>query len=85
MSVGKRLPSAGRGAGVFYQRSLAAKIAVYTGVLLFFVCIGLGFLAVNYSSSAVVEEVEIALKMQAQKAAEYLESRFETHLNSSGE
>ncbi|NLY52153.1 MAG: methyl-accepting chemotaxis protein [Firmicutes bacterium] len=65
---------------MFYQRSLAAKIAVYTGVLLFFVCIGLGFLAVNYSSSAVVEEVEIALKMQAQKAAEYLESRFETHL-----
>ncbi|NLA58463.1 MAG: methyl-accepting chemotaxis protein [Firmicutes bacterium] len=65
---------------MFYQRSLAAKIAVYTGVLLFLVCVGIGLLAINYSSSAVVAEVETALKMQALKAAEYLESRFETHL-----
>ena len=65
---------------MFYQRSLAAKIAVYTGTLLFFVCVGLGVLAISYSSSAVVEEVETALIMQAQKAAEYLESRFETYL-----
>ncbi|NLA59149.1 MAG: methyl-accepting chemotaxis protein [Firmicutes bacterium] len=66
---------------MFYQRSLAAKIAVYIGVLLILACGGLGFLSHRYSSSAVIEEVETALEMQALKAGEYIESQFRIHLS----
>lgn len=63
------------------MRSIAMKIAVWAGCLIFVMCVGLGILSYSYGSYAVTAEVELALKMQAEKASEYLESRFETHLN----
>lgn len=66
---------------MFYKRSVSAKIAIYTGGLILVMCVGLGLLAYYNGSSAVLEEVERALLMQAEQAGEYIESRFETQLS----
>lgn len=62
-------------------RSIARRIAVYAAVLVLLVCVGLGVLAYWGGSTAVVDEVEQALLMQAAQASEYLESRFDAHLS----
>ena len=62
-------------------RSIALKISVYAALLVFIICIGLGILAYTNGSSAVVEEVEQALIMQAKQAGEYIEGRFEVYLS----
>lgn len=62
------------------KRSIAVRISVYVGVLVLIISAGLGLVAYNRGSSAVTKQVEMALIMQAQEAAEYLESRFEVQL-----
>ncbi len=58
--------------------SVAAKASLAIGALVLVMCVGLAFVAYNRSSSAVMEEVEQALKMQAEEASIYVESRFQT-------
>jgi len=62
------------------KRSIAVRISVYVGVLVLLISGGLGIIAYTRSSAAVTKQVEEALIMQAQEAAEYLESRFEVQL-----
>lgn len=62
------------------RRGIAFKINIYVGVLVLVICGGLGFFAYNRSSSAVTAQVEQALIMQAQEAAESVESRFAMQL-----
>lgn len=62
------------------MRSIAARISIYTGLLILFICIGLGLIAYYNGSSAVLEEVEQALMMQAMEASEIVEQTLETHL-----
>lgn len=62
------------------KRSIAARISVYVGVLVLIISAGMGLFAYYRGSSAVIKNVEEALIMQAQEAAEYLESRFEVQL-----
>lgn len=61
-------------------KSIALKISIYIGLLVLIICAGLGFLAYNNGSSAVLAEIEHALIMQAEEASRYLESRFEVQL-----
>ncbi|NLJ80948.1 MAG: methyl-accepting chemotaxis protein [Firmicutes bacterium] len=63
------------------MRSLAAKISIYVGLLVLVVSVGLGIFAYQNGSSAVLEEVEQALILQAEEASRYVESRFELHLS----
>ncbi|MGI6037177.1 MAG: methyl-accepting chemotaxis protein [Limnochordia bacterium] len=65
---------------MFKNRSIGMRISIYTGGLLLILCVGLGILAYTRGSAAVLAEVETALIMEAEKAGEYVESRFETHL-----
>ena len=65
---------------MFKISSVSMRIAIYFGLLTLAICAGLGLLAYNNGSSAVMAEVELALKMQAEQASEFLQSRFETHL-----
>ena len=63
------------------MRGIALKISVYAAILVLVICVGLGILAYTNGSSAVVEEVEQALIMQAKQAGEYIEGRFEVNLS----
>lgn len=58
--------------------SVAAKASLAIGSLVLVMCVGLALVAYNSSSSAVMEEVEQALMMQAEEASHYVESRFQT-------
>ena len=63
------------------RRSIAGRISFSVGVLILIICWGLGFLAYLRGSSAVINQVEEALLMQAEEAAYYVESRIATHLS----
>ena len=63
------------------MKSISVRIAVNAAVLVLIICIGIGMLAYKNGSSAVMEEVERALLMQAKQASEYIESRFEVQLS----
>lgn len=63
------------------MKSLKLKISIYVGLLVFLMSLGLGFLAYNQGSSAVVSEVEQAIRLQAEEGSRYLESRFDAQLN----
>lgn len=62
------------------RRSIAFRIGVYVGVLVLVICAGLGYLAYNRGSSAVINQVEQALVMQAEEAAVYVQSRIDADL-----
>ena len=62
------------------KRSIAVRISVYVGILVLIISAGLGIIAYTRGAAAVTKQVEAALVMQAQEAAEYLESRFEVQL-----
>jgi len=62
------------------RRSIAFRISVYVGVLVLIICAGMGYLAYNRGSSAVIRQVEDALIMQAEEAAGYVQSRFDAEL-----
>jgi len=55
-------------------RTISAKIALFGGCLTFFICLGLGLLAYQNGSNAVMEEVEQALLLQAEEASRYIDS-----------
>ncbi|NMA60417.1 MAG: HAMP domain-containing protein [Firmicutes bacterium] len=57
---------------MFFNRSIAGKIAAYAALLVTLSSVGLAILAYHYGSDAVVQEVEQALDMQAQEASQYL-------------
>ena len=65
---------------MFRMQRIGVRIALSVGVLLLTSFLGLGFLAYYNGSAAVLREVERALQMQAVKAGEFIESRFETQL-----
>ena len=62
------------------RRSIAFRMSVYIGLLVLAICSGMGYLAYNRGSSAVINQVEEALIMQAEEAAEYVQSRFDAEL-----
>ena len=62
------------------RRSIAVKISVYVGVLVLVISAGIGIFASYRSMSAVTKQVEAALIMQAEEAAEILENRFQIQL-----
>ncbi len=63
------------------KKGIAFKISVFVGILLLIICSGLGMFAHTKGSSAVMKQVEFALIDEVKEAAEYVESRFETHLS----
>ncbi|NMB00710.1 MAG: methyl-accepting chemotaxis protein [Firmicutes bacterium] len=54
------------------MKSIASKISIYAGVLVFVICAGLGLFAYSRGTSAVLEEVERALMLQADEASEFV-------------
>lgn len=66
---------------MFRTSSVSAKIAISMGILILVVCAGLGVLAYRTGHSAVISEVEQALKMQAEEASTYVERGFEVQLS----
>lgn len=65
---------------MFKNQSIAVKIAIYVCILVFLVCLGLGIMAYNSGSSAVLHEVENALELQAIQASKYVEARLSSEL-----
>lgn len=65
---------------MFFNKSIAGKIAFYAALLVTLGSVGLAFLAYHYGSDAVVQEVEQALIMQAEESSQYLESVLDTPL-----
>ena len=66
---------------MFKNRSIGMRISIYTGGLLLILCVGLGILAYTRGSAAVLAE-RSGSGHGSEKAGEYVESRFETHLAS---
>jgi len=63
-------------------KSIAGKVALYAGILVFIICAGLGLFAYFQSTAAVLEEAEKALTIQAVEAARYVQATVEGHLDS---
>lgn len=64
------------------MKSIAKRIALYSGMLVVIVCLGLSLFTYFQGSSAVVEEVEKALTVQALEAARYVQATIEGQLAS---
>lgn len=62
---------------MFRIKSIVAKISIYASALILIICVGLGLIAYNNGSSAVLSEVEDALILQAEEASRYVERAFE--------
>lgn len=62
------------------RRSMAARIGAYITVLVIVVCGGLGVLFNRRGTSAVMEEVEEALRIHAKQAAKYIELKLDSKL-----
>ncbi len=60
--------------------SIGAKISVLVAVLVIVISAGLGLVAYQVGSSAVIQQVEQALLMEAEEAVHYLQSRFDVQL-----
>jgi len=65
--------------GSFMKGSMATKISVFVGILVLVVSLGMGLIAYNIGSSAIIKQAEEALLMQAQEAVKYVESRMEVN------
>lgn len=62
------------------MKKISTKISLYVGLIVLVVCAGLGVIAYYNGSSAVLNEVENALIMQAQEASRYIDSYFDVHI-----
>lgn len=63
------------------KRGIAFKVSLYIGILVLFICGGLGIFAYTSGSSAVRDQVEQALIIQAQEAAGYVERTIQVELS----
>mgnify|MGYP000967467783 FL=1 len=66
---------------MFKVKSIATKISIYIGILVFLICGILGIFAYRDGADAVRGEIEEALLLMAQEGSRYLESRFELQLS----
>ncbi len=63
-------------------KSIASKVALYAGILVLLICVGLGLFAYFQGTSAVLEEAEKALTLQAVEAGRYVQATVERYLDS---
>jgi len=63
------------------MKSIKTKVIVFVGVLLFIVCSGLGGIAYNTSSNALLDNTNATLKQMAEEASKVVSERIESQLN----